>query len=141
MANKIARDFDIASYLHFVGQRKLMASKCRDCDKFYLPPRPICSACRGHKMVWAELQGDGKIIGFTTIAIVPPFMATKGFGRDKPYVSAIVSMREGPDVTARIEVDVTAGEPSVSVGMPVKADFLEEPDGDEKKITLVFRPQ
>jgi uncharacterized OB-fold protein len=68
-------------------------------------------------------------------------MAAKGYGRDKPYLTAIVALDEGPSTTARIEVDSTEDlEKSIHVGMAVRADFVEETEGEDMKVTLVFRP-
>ena len=137
-----AGNFSVAAYQEHVSQRKLMASRCGHCQALYLPPKPICSACHTQDMAWQELKGEGTIIGFTSIAIVPTAMAAKGFGRDKPYLTAIVSLAEGPTITARVEVSDSENlERSVEVGTPVRAYFPEETVGEEKSVTLVFRPR
>ena len=128
-------DFTVASYEGHLQERKLMASRCGDCDGLYLPPRPICPACHTRNMAWAELGGEGTVVGFTSITIVPTAMAARGFGRDRPYLTGLVALKDGPNVATRIE----ATEDAVSVGTPVRADFLEESDGDRKRVTLVFR--
>ena len=133
--------FNVAAFQRHLGQSKLMASRCAGCGALYLPPRPICSACHAQSMTWQELQGNGTVVGFTSIAIVPASMAARGYGRDRPYLTGIVALREGPSVAARIEVgDTTSVEQGVHVGMPVSADFVEEADGEETIMTLVFRP-
>ena len=92
-------------------------------------------------MSWAELSGKGKVIGMTSVAIAPSAMVERGFGRDNPYVTAIVSLDDGPSIAARIEgVDANDLPGSVSIGMAVVADFLEETVDEEKRATLVFRP-
>jgi len=128
--------FDIAGYLHFLGEKKIMASRCRDCGKVYLPPRPICPDSHTRNMDWAALSGEGEVKSFTTIAIVPAAMAARGYGRDRTYVSGFVALKEGPTVPARIKT----GETPVTIGMPVRADFVEETDGERHHATLVFRP-
>ena len=133
-----SEQFTVDAYRQHVADQKLIASKCTDCGALYLPPRPICPVCQTQNMTWAELQGDGTVAGVTSIAIVPAAMAAKGFGRDNPYVTAIVNLKEGPSVTARIEMGGTSD--AAHVGMAVRADFLEEAGGDDKVVTLVFRP-
>ena len=128
-------DFTVASYEGHLQERKLMASRCGDCDGLFLPPRPICPICHTRNMAWAELRGEGTVVGFTSIAVVPTAMAARGFGRDRPYLTGLVALKDGPNVAARIEA---AGD-AASVGTPVRADFIEESDGDRKKVTLVFR--
>ncbi|MDP6403052.1 MAG: OB-fold domain-containing protein [SAR202 cluster bacterium] len=133
--------FTIAAYRKNVAERKIMASRCNLCDALHLPPRPICTNCHGRDLAWEELGGAGTILGFTSITISPTAMAAKGYGRDKPYLTAIVALDEGPSTTARIEVDSTEDlEKSIHVGMAVRADFVEETEGEDMKVTLVFRP-
>lgn len=133
-------DFTISSYNQHVSEGKLMASRCGKCDILYLPPRPVCPECHGTDMGWKELSGKGKVIGFTAITIVPTGMAAKGFGRDKPYLSAVVQTEEGPGITAMLD-GVDAADPgAVSIGMPVEASFKEEGEGEEARKSLVFHP-
>ena len=132
-----AQSFGVAAYHEGLARRRLVASRCSQCDALYLPPRPICSACQAQDMASEELRGEGTVIGYTVIAVAPSGMAAKGFGSDNPYVTAIVALKEGPTIAGRIE---TAAAEDVHVGMAVRADFLEEPAGQERRLTLVFRP-
>lgn len=128
-------DFNIAGYLKFLSQRKIMSSHCIDCDRNYLPPRPICQHCQSRNMEWVELSGQGVLVAFSSIKVVPAAMASRGYSRERPYVSGFVALEEGPTIPGRIE----GTDESVRVGMPVKADFLEESRGDKQQMTLVFR--
>jgi uncharacterized OB-fold protein len=131
----------IATYTKKLLEHKVVASRCTKCDALFLPPRPICSRCRSQDMALSELSGEGTLLGFTSIAIAPSGMVARGYGRNKPYLSGVISLKEGACVAARIEgTDAAAPEKSLKVGMTVKADFLDEGEGDQKKATLVFRP-
>ena len=145
-----AEEFTIVSYHKALGERKILASRCTKCSALYLPPRSICSHCHAQEMAWEELEGEGKILGFSAVAITPSSMAYRYYGRTNPYLTALVELKEGPSITARIEgADAKNPEKSVHVGMPVQADFLAEesvrvglrgkPTG--KQVTLVFRPK
>jgi uncharacterized OB-fold protein len=129
-------DFNLAGYRQFLAKRKIMACRCLDSGQIYLPPRPICPASGSRNMEWVELSGEGVVVAFTSIVVAPATMAQQGYGRDKPYLSGFVALKEGPTVPARIE----SPQHPVRVGMPVKADFLEESSSEHKKLTLVFRP-
>ena len=134
-------EFTVASYNKHLSDGEIMASQCEGCRILYLPPRPVCPQCQSREMRWRPLKGEGKVLGFTVISIVPTTMAKLGYGRDNPYVTALVQMDEGPSVTGLLE-RVDAGKPgSVKVGMPVAAEILETEEGDEKPTTLVFRPK
>ena len=136
-----AGEFTAAAYNRLIAARKIMGSRCGGCGELHVPPRPICSACHGSDMGWAELSGRGRVTGLTSVAIVPSAMAERGFGRGNPYVTAIVRLDDGPSVAARIEgVDTAALPVGVSVGAAVVADFLEEDNGGETRTVLVFRP-
>ena len=113
-----------------------MASRCLDSGQIYLPPRPICRDSQSRNMEWLELSGEGVLVAFTSIAVVPAAMAQRGYGRDRPLLSGFVALKEGLTVPARIE----SPKHPVRVGMPVKADFLEESTGEQKQVTLIFRP-
>ena len=137
-----AGEFTAATYNRLLAERKIMGSRCGGCGELHVPPRPICSACHGSDMGWAQLSGTGRVTGLTSVAIVPSAMAERGFGRGNPYVTAIVRLDDGPSVAARIEGVDTAARPGteVSVGAAVVADFLEEAHGQETRTLLVFRP-
>ena len=34
--------FTVASFNQFLNEKKLMASRCPQCDALYLPPRALC---------------------------------------------------------------------------------------------------
>ncbi len=129
-------EFSIASYRQFLAQRKIMASHCPDSGRIYVPPRPICQDSQSRNMEWMELSGEGELVAFTSIIVPPAAMANRGYGRDKPYVSGFVSLKEGPTIPARID----RPEESVYVGMPLAADFVEEGVGEESQLILIFRP-
>jgi uncharacterized OB-fold protein len=93
-------------------------------------------------MEQVDFKGDGTIAGFTTVSVPGPAMAAKGHGRDNPYVTALITLSEGPGIAARIAAPNPASpDGGVRVGMPVAADFVEESDGDEATVTLVFKPR
>ncbi|HKZ51521.1 MAG TPA: Zn-ribbon domain-containing OB-fold protein [Dehalococcoidia bacterium] len=134
-------EFSAASFFRFLGEGKLVASQCLRCGDLHLPPRPLCPRCFGQAMAWQELRGEGKVVSFTSIAVVPTFMAQEGYGRERPYVVAVVELAEGPRISAQL-VDVDAQKPEqLSIGMPVEARFLERGDGENKQTFLAFRPK
>ena len=134
-------EFAVAGYMEKLSEHRIAASRCDDCGGIYLPPRPICPTCQGREMSVEELSGDGRVAGITSIYIVPSAMAAKGYGRKKPYATGVVALKEGPSVTARIELPEDPGvELQGRVGMLVKAAFEDESDGEESRVTLVFRP-
>ena len=94
-------------------------------------------ACPRFDMEWHQFSGKAKLETFTCISIVPVAMAAKGYGRDKPYCCGIVTLEEGPRISARITGVDGANPQSIKTGMDVVLD-LE--DLDEESPSVAFRP-
>ena len=134
------RPFNDISYERFLGEDKLMGSKCRKCGALSVPPRSICVKCYGSEMEWVEMKGRGKLAAFTCIAIGPPFMIKEGYDRKHPYVSGVVELEGGARVVARIEgVDGTKPE-TIRIGTPGKVEFLHRGEAEDSMTFLAFRP-
>lgn len=133
-------DLTVARYMKELSEHRITAARCNDCGGLYLPPRPICPNCQMRNMSVEQLSGEGKVTGLTSISIVPSAMAARGYGRKKPYVTGVVVLKEGPSLTARVELPDGVEEIQSRVGLPVKAVFEDEVDGDETRVTLVFQP-
>lgn len=134
-------DFTSASFYQFLGEHKLMGSRCRSCGALYVPPRPLCPACYGDDMEWVEMGGSGSLLAFTTIHIAPTAMIEAGFNKDNPYCTGIVRLAEGPAISAQI-VGVDARQPThIAVGSPLRVTFLERGEGDKQRTYLAFEPQ
>ena len=134
-------ELSVAGYMQGLSERRIAASRCGGCGGVYVPPRPICPACGPGDMTAEDLSGRGRVVGITSITIAPSAMAAKGYGRKRPYVTGVIALDEGPGLTARIELSQDDGlRIEDRVGMPVVADFEEEGEGDERSVTLVFRP-
>ena len=133
------RPFNDHSYEQFLREGKIMGSKCKKCGALALPPRPICVSCFGSQMEWVPFTGDGKLVAFTTIVVVPPAMAQEGFGRNHPYITGVVELREGVKIVARI-TGIDAKKPEkIKVGTPLKAEFLQRGEGPGKETILAFK--
>ena len=126
-----------AFYKNLKDERKLVGVKCKACGHLSPEPRPMCPECHRFDMEWHQFSGKAKLETFTCISIVPVAMAAKGYGRENPYCSGIVTLEEGPRISARITgVDGTNPQ-SIKTGMDVVLD-LE--DLDEESPSLAFKP-
>lgn len=133
------REFSGASFYQFLGEEKLVASKCKKCGALYLPPKPMCTSCYSDEMEWAEMKGKGKLAAFTTIAVASTLMIEEGYGRDNPYCTGVVELEEGPKISARI-LGVDPKKPEeIKVGTPLTVEFVERGEGEQKKTFLAFR--
>jgi len=136
------QELTLATYRRNLAQGRLTGSRCLKCGEPYLPPRPICARCHATRMELSDFKGEGTVAGFASVSVPGPTMADRGHGRDNPYMTALITLSEGPGVTARIAAPNPASpDGGVRVGMPVTADFASEGDGEEATVTLVFKPR
>ena len=126
-----------AFYNKLKDERMLVGVKCQSCGHLSPEPRPMCPECHGFDMEWHPFSGKAKLDTFTCISIVPVAMAAKGYGRDNPYCTGIVTLEEGPRISARITGVDGANPQSIKTGMDVVLD-LE--DLDEESPSLAFKP-
>jgi len=139
--------FTAKDFYAFLGEHKLMGSRCKACGAVYAPPRPTCPAClddgagtaeAGAALEWIELSGKGELAAYTVIHIAPTAMLEAGYDRKHPYCSGVVALAEGPRVSAQIlGVDVSAPE-TIEIGMPLKVAFIERGEGEVRKTYLAF---
>jgi len=131
-------EFTSASFNQFLGEHKLMASRCRSCGALWLPPRPLCPACHGEEMEWVEMGSSGTLLAFTTVHIAPTAMIEAGYGKDNPYCTGIVRLAEGPAISAQI-LGVDARQPAqIAVGTPLEIAFVERGEGGKRRTYLAF---
>jgi uncharacterized OB-fold protein len=132
------REFTGASFYQFLGDSRLMGSRCQSCGALYLPPRSLCPACYGEEMAWEEMVGDGKLLAFTTVHIALTAMIEAGYGRDNPYCTGVVQLAEGPAISAQIlGVDPTRPE-EIEIGMPLRVTFGQRGEGEAQRTYLAF---
>lgn len=137
MVIMMSEETTVKKYFELINEQKLCAAHCASCDTLHLPPRLFCPNCNSKTTDWTQLSGEGTLRSFTVIHIA----GTK-YAKDVPYIVAIVALKEGPSVCARL-VGVDPLKPEdIHVGDPVIADFEEMPGStsEEKVMRLVFRP-
>jgi uncharacterized OB-fold protein len=133
------RAFNGTSFYEFLGENKLMASRCQSCGALYVPPRPICPACYGQEMAWEEMSGQGQLLAFTVVHIAPTFMIEAGYDRKNPYCAGIVRLAEGPAISAQIlGVDPTRPE-EIEIDTPLRVAFVQRSEGEQVRTYLAFK--
>lgn len=134
------RPFSAASFYAFLGEKRLMASRCTKCQNIHLPPRAICPACFSDQLAWAQLSGKGSLVAYTVISIGPTFLNRAGYGRERPYVTGIVQLEEGVRISARI-LGMDGKDPqSIQIGAPLTFSVLEEGPHERAAFVLAFQP-
>jgi uncharacterized OB-fold protein len=86
--------------------------RCNACGSFSIPPRLSCPKCAHGVLEERETQGFGEIYSFTTIYVAPEI-----FKDQVPYDIALVELKEGVKVTARMKKPQDA---RLEIGAPVR---------------------
>lgn len=130
--------FNGTSFYEFLGENKLMGSRCRSCGALHLPPRALCPACYGDEMEWIEMGGEGKLLAFTTVHIAPTAMIAAGYGRKNPYCAGIVQLAEGPAISGQILGVDPARPETIEIGTPLRVAFVQRGEGEAARTYLAF---
>ena len=107
--------FTIEQFYRFIGQKKLMALKCKKCNTVNLPPRPCCKKCLSADLYWIPIGSKGKLVTYTVIYVAP-----KEFQDSVPYIYGIMEVAKDvrlPGIIRDISLD------DLSIGMDLKIDF------------------
>ncbi|MBN2043951.1 MAG: Zn-ribbon domain-containing OB-fold protein [Anaerolineales bacterium] len=130
--------FNKAGFDEKLASHKLMASRCEECGRMYLPPKPMCTNCYSDNLEWVEAGTNGTLEAFTIVYIASTAMIEAGYGRENPHCSGIVKLENGLSISAQILGVNTALPETIKIGAPVEAVFLERGEGEEKKTFLAF---
>jgi len=133
--------FTAFAFQQFLNRGELKASQCVDCQKTYLPVRAICPACGQSNLEWTELSGKGKLAAYTSVYIGPSFMNEQGYGRNKPYLTGIVALEEGPKISARL-LGLDPENPSmIKIGTALEFSGIELGEGENISTQLAFKAE
>ena len=114
-------------------QPYLIAGRCKNCGKYFVPPRHICLNCGKQEMEIVPLGGKGKVYSYTVVHQQLPGAIVK-----TPYAIVIVSMPEGVQVHAVVTDDPD----KIRVDQEVEVYFekvADDKDGNDL-IADKFRP-
>jgi uncharacterized OB-fold protein len=132
-----SRPFNAASFYAFLKEGRFMGVRCRENGNIYAEARPIDPVSHSRDMEWHELSGRATLTTFTCISVAPASLEAKGYGRNNPYCTGIVTLEEGPRISARISGVDAANPQNIPSDLPVVL-ALDEIDADDPG--LVFRP-
>jgi len=111
----------VHDFVKFLEQGKIMASKCKNCQRMYFPPRADCD-CLSGEPEWIELSGNCNLITFTTLHFAPA-----SFRYDVPYALGVAQFDEGPTVFAPLSKEIKHED--IKVGMRLKLEPAILPGG------------
>lgn len=106
--------WDNMGFWEGIKGHELVFQKCKQCDAWAHPPRPMCPRCRSLEKEWSPSTGKGIICSWVTYrqSLHPGFKV--------PYSVVLVELEEGVRVVSNM-VDVKPEE--IYIGMPVEVVF------------------
>jgi hypothetical protein len=113
---------------------RLMATRCRKCERVYMPPRSICPECFMEMDQWVELPATGTLLTYT---VVHYSYSDYHQPRKAPYALGIVRLDGADTGLCHLLGEVDFGK--LRVGMRVEAVLKEERKGNILDIAY-FRP-
>ncbi|MHA1785377.1 MAG: Zn-ribbon domain-containing OB-fold protein [Candidatus Helarchaeota archaeon] len=117
------KPFTVQSYLDFINQKKLMGTKCKDCNNIDVPPRGLCSKCISSNVEWIEVEGKGKLTSFSAIHVGTTFMNNKGYSMKKPYLFGTVALDVGTSIGAHIKGFDELNPEKIKIGTRLKIAY------------------
>jgi uncharacterized OB-fold protein len=114
-----AKPFTTEQFYKFIGEKKLMAAKCKKCGSMYVPPRPMCANCFSKELDWIEVKPKGKLVTYTIIHVAP-----EQFQSIAPYAYGIIELQNGlrlPGIIRNIDPE------KLKIGIELAVDFETEP--------------
>ncbi|WP_254538544.1 Zn-ribbon domain-containing OB-fold protein [Halomarina litorea] len=79
-----------------LSEGDFLVHECRDCNRAFFPPAPVCPHCGATEVEWVEASGEAELYSFTRQHTAPP-------GFDAPVLLGLVELAEGPRVLCAIE--------------------------------------
>jgi uncharacterized OB-fold protein len=103
------------SWREYPRRYRYEAGVCKQCGKWFFPPRLVCDACGAREFETKVMQRTGTILTHTVIRVPPA-----PFSDQAPYAVAVVEMDDGPRITTMV-ADYRDDE--LRVGQKVRLEF------------------
>ena len=113
---------------------KLLGTRCSQCGRVLVPPRPVCGICAARTDEWVEVGPHGTITGYTVVET--PFIdPMTGVERPIPYGFAFIKL-DGADTNIYHFLQENRHE-HLEVGMSVEATFKPEGEREGKMSDII----
>jgi len=95
---------------------KIMGTRCRKCNRVYVPARSVCKDCFGQLKEWVEVSDRGTVLSYTIDSESKPIHPV-----DEPVIYGIIQL-DGAD-TGFVHMIGGADPEQLRIGMRVRAVF------------------
>ncbi len=121
-------------FISLRDDKKIIGTKCKACNKVYMPPRKACPTCFTENSEWADVSDEGTVLSYTVAR--RQFASIPG-DKKVPVVWGLIKL-DGADTAMLHYLDEVKPE-DVAIGMRVKAVFSDERKGTIRDISH-FKP-
>ncbi len=122
---------DISRHWRNRKQRyRLVGEVCPHCGAKLFPPRDVCPHCGMEAKTVETLVGTGTVYAFTTVRQAP-----SEFAEQAPYVVALISLDDGPMLTAQL---TDLGDVQPYVGMRVEMVTRKLRNADSERGLIIY---
>lgn len=121
-------------FISLRDERKIIAPRCGNCRKVFMPPRKVCPSCFTENTQWVNLSGEGTLVSYS---IARRRLESIPADRKAPVIWGLVKL-DGADTALLHYLDEVRPE-EVAIGMRVKAVFAESRTGGIRDISH-FKP-
>jgi uncharacterized OB-fold protein len=113
---------------------RLLAARCRACDKLQFPAADVCPYCGAPDCVETRVGPAGRLWLYTTVLTRPP-----GYRGEVPYGFGVIELEDGLRVVARLtEARLERLRPALPVRLVL--DVLFTDDEGQPVLCYAFRP-
>ena len=110
---------------------RLVGIRCPECERVYIPPRPVCGICFEETSDWVPVSNEGVLVGATVVRL--PFIdPMTGERRPVPYGMGIIRL-DGASTAMYHFVEET-DDAKLKVGRRVKARIRAHRKGNMRDI-------
>jgi uncharacterized OB-fold protein len=71
----LVKDTKVSEFASGLERGVILATECEECGAVYYPPRHDCPRCFADQLPWVELEGEGRLLSFTSIFVPPKHFA------------------------------------------------------------------
>jgi uncharacterized OB-fold protein len=122
----------IAPLLEGFAEDRLRLPTCDSCGHAHLYPRARCPRCGSVVMTWREASGSARLASWSTVHRAP----SPDFSAEVPYIVALVTLEEGPQLMARLAETEPA---ELRLGLPLALRFATLPGGERMPVFVPER--
>jgi len=127
-------------FFRALGVGELIGSKCLDCGEVSIPQREICPVCFSQRTEIVSFSGQGKLAAYTVISVPPVKMAKAGYDGKNPYCVGVVTLSEGPRISAQI-LDMDLAHPeNIKIGTDLQMAIIKREEDGIQNTYLAFKP-